>query len=363
MPRPSTVAFVGLFCASVLCHSSGFAQDLGSRTRRPMERGPIDVAQLTQRADLIVRGFVKSKEARWIGRVIYTHYDVVVQETLKGQARSSVLVAVVGGAMGNVALSVPGTPNLAIGEQLVFFGEGLADRVTFRPVATLDGIVQIRAGSGRSMASVAPRGRPEALEAFLQEVRQSEPPAMTRHKEKGTRRTSSGRLLTLCALLIALGVGSTGNMRAGDNLDFLNRRPDPRHVLGFAVVRRDTGFSGRHPLVPQPGRDARQLHPDSIRSPHRGKLQHVGGRGQRHSSGAACAGRELRRSNGGGRPVRARRFQRDRVAARASQAARWLSTPCWVLTEPTTTTADGGREHGDARCPAVRPSRFQDLPV
>ena len=171
MPRPSTAALVGLFCGSVLWHSSGFAQDLGRGARRPIERGPVDVAQITQRANLIVRGFVASKEARWIGRVIYTHYDVVVQETLKGEPRTSVLVAVAGGAMGNVALSVPGSPDLAIGEQLVFFGVPRDDRGTFTPVATFDGIVQIRVGSGPSVATVAPRGKPEELEAFLQEVR------------------------------------------------------------------------------------------------------------------------------------------------------------------------------------------------
>jgi hypothetical protein len=171
LPRPSTAALAGLFCTTVLWHSAGFAQDLGSRTRGPIERGHVDVTELTQRADLIVRGSVTSKEARWIGRVIYTHYDVVVQETLKGQPRTSVLVAVVGGAMGNVALSVPGTPDLAIGEQLVFFGVPRDDRVTFTPVATVDGIVPIRAGNRGSAASVAPRGKPEALEAFLQEVR------------------------------------------------------------------------------------------------------------------------------------------------------------------------------------------------
>jgi hypothetical protein len=171
MPRPSTAAFLGLFCATVLWHSASLAQELGGHNR-PIERGPIDLAQLTQRAELIVRGVVAGKGARWIGRVIYTQYDVVVQETLKGEARTRVLVAVVGGAMGNVALSVPGAPHLAIGEQLVLFGETLDSRAaTFRPVATFDGIVQIRAGNGRSGASVAPRGRPEELEAFLQEVR------------------------------------------------------------------------------------------------------------------------------------------------------------------------------------------------
>ena len=83
--RLHRAALVGLLCAALLMPgATGIAQDLGRGRGRFIERGPADVARLTQRADLIVHGFVTSKEARWIGRVIYTHYDVVVQETLKG---------------------------------------------------------------------------------------------------------------------------------------------------------------------------------------------------------------------------------------------------------------------------------------
>jgi hypothetical protein len=98
----------GSLCATVVCSSAVVAQDLGGRGRRPIERGPVDVALLTQRADLIVRGAVTNKQARWLGRVIYTHYDASVLETLKGAPRTSVVLAVIGEAIGNVALSVPG---------------------------------------------------------------------------------------------------------------------------------------------------------------------------------------------------------------------------------------------------------------
>ena len=164
-----SVTVAAVCCASLLGISSGFAQDLGG-TARPIEHGPIDVAQLTQRATLVVHGFVTNKTTTWIGRVIYTLYDVSVQETLKGVPRTSVVIAVAGGARGNVRLTVPGAPDLQNGEQLVVFAAPLQG-ATFTPIGTVDGVVPIRQGNGRSGATVAPRGRPESLDAFLQEVR------------------------------------------------------------------------------------------------------------------------------------------------------------------------------------------------
>ena len=94
-----SVTVAAVCCASLLGISGSFAQDLGG-TARPIEHGPIDVAQLTQRANLVVHGFVTTKTTAWIGRTIYTLYDVSVQETLKGAPRTSVVVAVPGGARG-----------------------------------------------------------------------------------------------------------------------------------------------------------------------------------------------------------------------------------------------------------------------
>ena len=165
------LALVAVCCVSLLGTSSSFAQDLGGgRGPRPIEGGPIDLAQLTGRAELVVHGFVTAKRAAWIGRVVYTHYDVSVQETLKGAPRTSVVVAVAGGALGNVRLMVPGTPDLQIGEQLVFFATTLQGS-TFTPVGTFDGIVPVRRSAAGAGLTVAPRGKPESLDAFLEEVR------------------------------------------------------------------------------------------------------------------------------------------------------------------------------------------------
>jgi hypothetical protein len=161
------VTLAAVCCASLLGISSGYAQTLPGGAR-PIQGGPVDVGQLTRRADLVVHGSVTARSTVWIGRVIYTVYDVLVQETLKGAPRTSVSVAVVGGARGNVRLTVPGAPDLQNGEQLVVFATPLQG-ATFTPVGTFDGIVRIRQGNGA--ATVAPRGRPEPLDDFLQEVR------------------------------------------------------------------------------------------------------------------------------------------------------------------------------------------------
>jgi hypothetical protein len=162
-----SVTVAALCCASLLGISSSYAQNLPGGAR-PIHAGPVDVAELTRRADLVVHGSVTARSTVWIGRVIYTVYDVLVQETLKGAPRTTVSVAVVGGARGNVRLSVPGAPDLQNGEQVVIFAAPLQG-ATFTPIGTFDGIVRVRQGNGA--ATVAPRGRPEPLDDFLQEVR------------------------------------------------------------------------------------------------------------------------------------------------------------------------------------------------
>jgi hypothetical protein len=174
----SDVMRLPLIVASLVCVSltmssaSAPAQDLGRGRSQLIEGGgPVDVEQLVQRAGLIVHGSVVSREPRWIGRVIYTHYELLVQETLKGLARGTVVAAVVGGAIGNVQLTVPGAPELSIGDQLVFFGVPLGAGGVFTPVGMFDGVVPIRRPGANSVPTVSPRGAPETLATFLEEVR------------------------------------------------------------------------------------------------------------------------------------------------------------------------------------------------
>ncbi len=310
-----SVTVAAVCCASLLGISGSFAQNLGGQANRPIESGPIDVAQLTQRADLIVHGVVSSKRTAWIGRVIYTLHDVPVQETLKGAPRSSVVVAVAGGARGNVRLRVPGAPDLQIGEQLVVFATTLQS-TTFTPVGAFDGIVRVRQGGGRRHGGASwktrvpgrlPRRSPHAGR-----------PMMTRHSKKPMRR-SSGTLLIAVGSCVAIAVGFTSSMRASDNLDFDIDGQIYDAVWDSRLFDGTPGFSGAILWFHNPSGMPGQHHPGIVRSQHRVELRHVGKRRQRAAGGTRRTCGELRRTDHCDRPVRPRWRERRRLAARVSR--------------------------------------------
>ena len=166
---------VALVVLALLAVSPAFGQDLSPGSRpRGFERAAFDLDRFAAQSDVIVRGIVSSKEPKWVGRVIYTHYDLVVQETIHGQAQSSLTVAVLGGAVGNIQLAVPDAPNLNVGDEIVFFGQSFEGQPSFKPVGLGAGVVSVTPGFGSSgVSTVSPRGKPESLGDFLEEVRSS----------------------------------------------------------------------------------------------------------------------------------------------------------------------------------------------
>jgi len=106
-----------------------------------------------------------------VERALYTHYQLVVQETIQGDARSSLTMVVLGGTLGNIGLAVPGAPNLKVGDEVIFFGQAFEGQPSFKPVGLGAGVVLVTQGSGGGAATVAPRGKPEGLDDFLDEVR------------------------------------------------------------------------------------------------------------------------------------------------------------------------------------------------
>ena len=171
LPLPGgSVAFVVL---ALLALSPAFGQDLSpSSGPRGFERVAFNLDRFAEQSDVIVRGIVSSKDPKWVGRAIYTHYDLVVQETIQGQAQTAITVAVLGGAIGNIGLAVPGAPKLQVGDEIVFFGQSFEGQPSFKPFGLGAGVVSVTPGSGSSRVStVAPRGKPGSLEDFLDEVR------------------------------------------------------------------------------------------------------------------------------------------------------------------------------------------------
>lgn len=88
-----------------------------------------DVPGLTRDADLIVRGKVVRQESRWTGdkRRIITDVELEVSETLKGNARSRVLIRQPGGVVGDIGQKVAAVATFSRGEDVVVFLERRGD--------------------------------------------------------------------------------------------------------------------------------------------------------------------------------------------------------------------------------------------
>jgi hypothetical protein len=138
---------------------------------RHIEGSAIDLSTVIQKASLIVRGRVTKSETRWVGRTIFTFHELNVSETVKGARNRRVTVAVAGGSIGNVQTTWPGSPNIVAGDELVFFGVLAPDNQSYSAVGLFDGLVKVHEQSNSGQLYVQPRGQPEPVEGFLNEVR------------------------------------------------------------------------------------------------------------------------------------------------------------------------------------------------
>lgn len=163
--------FILLLSAAMLVGGVAVAQDLSSSSRRFEGGGTLDVPAMASKAHVIARGVISGAQAKWVNRTLFTEYTLQVQEALKGPAQSTLTMSVMGGSLGSVELVIPGAPQqLETGAEVVFFGERFDAGQGFKPVGLFDGVVQVKQAAGIG-ASVAPRGKPESLADFLDEVR------------------------------------------------------------------------------------------------------------------------------------------------------------------------------------------------
>ena len=87
---------------------------------------PFSLDELIYVADSVVVGEVVDVQARFSrdGGAIFTYVDVAVSEHLKGEpAGDTLTVWVLGGEVGDVGMAVAGTPEFAVGEQVMLFIE------------------------------------------------------------------------------------------------------------------------------------------------------------------------------------------------------------------------------------------------
>ena len=147
------------------------AMAVAQQPLRHIEGSAIDLPAVIQKASLIVRGRVEKSETRWVGRTIVTFHELNVSETVKGARSGKVTVGVPGGSIGNVQTTWPGSPNIVAGDELVFFGVPAPDSESYSAVGLFDGLVKVHEQPNGSQLYVQPRGQPEPVETFLNEVR------------------------------------------------------------------------------------------------------------------------------------------------------------------------------------------------
>jgi len=84
-----------------------------------LERLSLD--DMATKSTLIVRGKVGDSWVASTDGIIYTHYRILVSETLKGSAGSSVEIMVPGGTLNGLRQTFAGSPTLSQGAEFVFF--------------------------------------------------------------------------------------------------------------------------------------------------------------------------------------------------------------------------------------------------
>ena len=103
-------------CAAVFCTADfAFATTLVA----------VDISELSQSSDVVVRGTVKRVSSRWTSdhMRIVTDVEIEVAEALKGSPEKSVTVTQPGGVVGDIGQKVSGLASFEGGEEVVVFLE------------------------------------------------------------------------------------------------------------------------------------------------------------------------------------------------------------------------------------------------
>lgn len=81
----------------------------------------LTLLQMCQKSTSIVRGNLQPSYTAMRGSVLYTHYNILVEEHWKGTTANRIDVAVPGGALQGVRQIYSGAPQLSIGQDYVLF--------------------------------------------------------------------------------------------------------------------------------------------------------------------------------------------------------------------------------------------------
>ena len=141
------------------------------RGGHPIETAPLDVGRATAASTKIARGTLGDSATAWVGRKIYTFYDLIISETIKGESQSKITVAVPGGSKGKIASTWVGAPQFATGDEIVFFGKQFGQGPAFVAYGLFSGLVQVRTNPASGRSLVGASGQPVDLEDFLNDIR------------------------------------------------------------------------------------------------------------------------------------------------------------------------------------------------
>lgn len=81
----------------------------------------LTVEEMAAEAQFVVHGKVARKWSAWDvgGQMIWTHYQLQLDEALKGAPGSSLVVSEPGGVVGEQGISIAGTPEYDVGDEVV----------------------------------------------------------------------------------------------------------------------------------------------------------------------------------------------------------------------------------------------------
>lgn len=83
----------------------------------------LTLEDLSRQADLIVQGRIAASRVSWgpEHRLLWTHYEVNVDSSLKGPREVRLTVSVPGGKLGSAVMTIAGTPHFVPGERVILF--------------------------------------------------------------------------------------------------------------------------------------------------------------------------------------------------------------------------------------------------
>jgi hypothetical protein len=83
----------------------------------------MNLSELAQSAQIIVRARCEGSQSQWAAGSIWTLYDFTVLETLKGAPPQLLRIRLPGGRVGHLETKIDGVPKFRAGEEVVLFAE------------------------------------------------------------------------------------------------------------------------------------------------------------------------------------------------------------------------------------------------